>query len=179
MADLVQEAQDLRQELDGVEGYLRTDTAARVNEFIDRARQSHPDDRVLAAIGPAGQMPAAHPHSPGMDSSFSDLRGDSARAELDQTRAACEGASLHERVHTLRRSIQGLHGDLPKRVTGMFEALMALAREELQGRERLETIPEPDPAPESHELSELSYGQAQATLGLIECELEHSHSGRS
>jgi len=177
VADLLREVKELHAELDGVEGYLRTDTAARVNELIDRTRQDRPDDRVLAAIGPAGQMPAAHPHSPGMDSSFSDLRGDSARAELDQARAACEGASLHERVHTLRRSIEGQTGDLPKRVTAMFEALMELAREELPDRERLETLPAPDPAPESHELSELSYGQAQATLGLIECELEHSGRG--
>ena len=95
MADLISEARDLRQELNGVEGYLRKDTAARVNELIDRAKQARPDDRVLAAIGPASDMP----HSPGLDPSFSDLRGDSARAELDQAEAACEGASLYERVH--------------------------------------------------------------------------------
>ena len=177
MADLISEARDLRQELDGVEGYLRKDTAARVNELIDRAKQARPDDRVLAAIGPASDMPAAHPHSPGLDPSFSDLRGDSARAELEQVEAACEGASLHGRVHRLRHSIEGDTGDLPKRVTAMFEALMALAREELPGHERLEVVPDVDPAPQSHELSELTYGQAQATLGLIESELEHAERG--
>lgn len=59
----------------------------------------------------------------------------------------------------------------------MFDALMEWARGVLPDRERLEVIPEPDPAPELHELSELSYGQAQATLGLIESELEHAGCG--
>ena len=174
MADVLSEAQDLRRELHGVQGYLRKDTAARVNEVLDRARQARSEDRVLAAIGPASEMPAAHPHSPGLDPSYSDLRGDSARAELEQAEAACRDAPLHERVHLLRHSIGSQRGTLPKRVNDMFEALMKWAREELPDRERLETIPWPDPAPQSHELSELSYGQAQATLGLVECELEHA-----
>ncbi len=174
MADLLSEVRDMHSELDGVEGYLRKDTAERVNDLIERARQQRSEDRVLAAIGPASEMPAAHPHSPGLDPSFSDVRGDSARAELAQVEAACEDASLYERVHRLRRSIEGSSGDLPKRVNDMFDALMKLAREELPGAERLETIPDPDPAPQSFELSELTYGQAQATLGLIECELEHA-----
>ena len=177
MADLLQESQDLRRELEGIEGYLRKDTAARVNELLERAKQARSEDRVLAAIGPAGQMPAARPHSPGLDPSFSDLRGDSARAELEQAEAACRDASLHERVYLLRHSIHGERGYLPKRVAAMFDALMEWAREELPGRERVETVPEPDPAPEIHELSELSYGQAQATLGVIECELEHAGRG--
>ena len=129
---------------------------------------------MLAAIGPAGEIPAARPHSPGLDPSFSGLRGDSARAELEQAEAACRDAPLHERVHLLRHSIHQERGYLPKRVADMFDALMEWAREELAGRERLETVPEPDPAPETHELSELSYGQAQATLGLFESELEHA-----
>lgn len=177
VADLVREAQDLRQELDGIEGYLRKDTAERVNELIERTKQERPEDRVLAAIGPATEMPGARPHSPRLDPSFSDLRGRSARAELEQAELAYQDAPLHERVHKLRRSIEGESGDLPKRVAAMFDALMEWARGVLPDRERLEVIPEPDPAPELHELSELSYGQAQATLGLIESELEHAGCG--
>ncbi len=179
MADVLQEIQGLRRELEGVEGYLRKDTAARINEVLDRARQERSEDRVLAAIGPASEMPAAHPHSPGMDPSYADVRGDSGRAELEQAEAACRDASLHERVRLLRHSLWGTSGErqIPKRVNDMFEALMAWAREELSGHERLETIADPDPAPETYELSELTYGQAQATLGLIECELEHAGRG--
>ncbi len=179
MADLLQDVQELRRELEGIEGYLRKDTAERINEVIERARQARSEDRVLASIGPASEMPAAYPHSPGLDPSYADLRGDSARAELEQAEAACRDASLHERVRLLRHSIGGTIGErqLPKRVNDMFEVLMAWAREELSGRERLETIPDPDPAPETHELSELTYAQAQATLGLIECELEHAGRG--
>jgi hypothetical protein len=177
VADLVREAQDLRRELGGVQGYLRKDTAARVNELMEWAKQARPEDRVLAAVGPASEMPGARPHSPGLDPSFSDLRGGSARAELEQAELACQGASLHERVHRLRRSIEGESGDLPKRVTAMFDALMEWAREELPERERLEVVPEADPASELHELSELPYGQAQATLALIESELEHAGQG--
>ncbi len=113
MADFLREARDLRQELEGVEGYLRNDTAARVNELIERQREARPEDRVLAAIGPASQMPAARAHFPALDPSFSDLRGESARAELEQAEAAYEEASLHERVR-LRRSIEGVDRGPPK-----------------------------------------------------------------
>lgn len=177
MADLLREAQDLRRELDGVEGYLRMDTAERVGELLQRAQQARPDDRVLQAVGPASTMPSAEPHSPTMDSSFADMRGLSARAELEQVEASCEDASLHDRVCRLRRSLGGESGALPKRIRSMFDALMNWAREELPDRERLEVIPELEPDPDRTELSELSYGQAEATLGLIECELEHADRG--
>ncbi len=178
MADLLREAQDLRRELEGVDGYLRTDTAERVGDLLLRAQQARPEDRVLQAVGPAGKMPSAEPHSPNLDPSFADMRGLSARAELGQVEAACEDASVHDRVCRLRRSLGGESGALPKRIRSMFDALMKWAREELPDRERLEVIAEPEPDPDRTELSELSYGEAEATLGLVECELEHADAGR-
>lgn len=173
MAELLREAQDLRRELEDVEGYLRRETADRIDELLERAQEARPEDRVLKAVRPSGTMPSADPQSPALDPSFADLRARGARAELEQVEAACQNASLHDRVQLLRRSIEGESGALPARVTAMFDAFMEWAREELPDRERLELIPEPEPRPELGELSELSYGQATATLGLIECELEH------
>lgn len=177
MADLLREAQELRRELEGVEGYLRTDTAERVGELLQRAQQARPDDRVLQAVGPASKMPSAEPHNPNMDPSFADMRGLSARIELEQVEAACEDASLYDRVCRLRRGLGGESGRLPKRIRSMFDVLMKWAREELPDRERLEVIAEPEPDPDRTELSELTYDQAEATLGLIECELEHADQG--